>query len=41
MLENNLHLLKQQIVILECITDSMDICDAVVMQMDREMTLCM
>ena len=36
MLENNVTFTQAADSVLECITDSMDICDAVVMQIDRE-----
>lgn len=41
MLENNVTFTQAADSVLECITDSMDICDAVVMQIDRKVTLCM
>ena len=36
MLENNVTFTQAADSVLECITDSMDVCDAVVMQIDRE-----
>lgn len=41
MLENNVTFTQAADSVLECITDSMDVCDAVVMQIDRKVTLCM